>query len=95
MAELNKNVEEEGKDGEKLRDDLSVRQKLLVDTEMENRRHRAFDFQISKFDTNISNEIPFFSPMRKFFFENLLYTKTDLIKIQGKEEKFDIVEHCA
>ena len=56
MAELNKNVEEEGKDGEKLKDDLSVRQNFLVDTETENRRHKVFDFQISKFDTNISNE---------------------------------------
>ncbi|XP_063712085.1 transcriptional repressor CTCF-like [Symsagittifera roscoffensis] len=40
VANLNKIVEEEGEDGEKLKDELSACQHFLVDTEMENGRHK-------------------------------------------------------
>ena len=49
-------MEEEGEDGEKLKEELSACQHFLVDTEMENRRHKVFNFQISKLDTKIINE---------------------------------------
>ena len=51
MADLNKIVEEEGEDGEKLKEELSACQHFLVDTEMENGRHKVFNFQMSKLDT--------------------------------------------
>ena len=56
VADLNKIVEEEGDDGEKLKEELSACQHFLVDTEMENRRHKVFNFQRSKLDTKIINE---------------------------------------
>ena len=49
-------VEEEGEDGEKLKEELSACQHFLVDTEMENGRHKVFNFQMSKLDTKIINE---------------------------------------
>ena len=55
MADLNKIVEEEGDDGEKLKEELSACQHFLVDTGMENGRHKVFKFQMSK-DTKIINE---------------------------------------
>ena len=51
VADLNKIVEEEGEDGEKLKEELSACQHFLVDTEMENGRHKVFNFQMSKLDT--------------------------------------------
>ena len=56
VADLNKIVEEEGGDGEKLKEDLSACQHFLVDTEMEKGRHKVFNFQMSKLDTKIINE---------------------------------------
>ena len=56
VADLNKIVEEEGEDGEKLKEELSACQHFLVDTEMENGRHKVFNFQMSKLDTKIINE---------------------------------------
>ena len=56
VADLNKIVEEEGEDGEKLKEELSACQNFLVDTEMENGRHKVFNFQMSKLDTKIINE---------------------------------------
>ena len=56
VADLNKIVEEEGEDGEKLKEELSACQQLLVDTEMENGRPKTFNFQMSKLDTKIINE---------------------------------------
>ena len=56
MADLNKIVEEEGEDGEKLKEELSACQHFLVDTEMENGRYKVFNFQICKLDTKIINE---------------------------------------
>ena len=53
---MNKILEEEGEDGEKLKKELSACQHFLVDSEMENRRHRPLNFQISKLDTKIINE---------------------------------------
>ena len=43
VADLNKIVEEEGEDGEKLKDELSACRHFLVDTEMENGRLKVFD----------------------------------------------------
>ena len=56
VANLNKIVEDEGEDGEKLKEELSACQHFLVDTEMENGRHKVFNFQMSKLDTKIINE---------------------------------------
>ena len=56
VADLNKIVEEEGEDGEKLKEELSACQHFLVDTEMENGRHKVFNYHMSKLDTKIINE---------------------------------------
>ena len=56
VADLNKIVEEEREDGEKLKEELSACQHFLVDTEMENGRQKVFNFQIPKLDTKIINE---------------------------------------
>ena len=127
VADLNKIVEGEGEDGVKLKEELSACQHFLVDTEMENGRHKVFNFQMSKLDTKIINEKlkEVFNKLDsaakinialRFFLRNvetgeyryyyahenntliekshLLCTKADLITIQGKVEKFDIVEQC-
>ena len=49
-------MEEEEEDGEKLKEELSACQHFLVDTEMENGRHKVFNFQMSMLDTKIINE---------------------------------------
>ena len=49
VADLNKIVEEEVEDGEKLKEELSSCQHFLVDTEMENGRHKVFSFQYCVF----------------------------------------------
>ena len=56
VAHLNKIVEKEGEDGEKLKEELSACQQFLVDTKNENGRHKVFNFQMSKLDTEIINE---------------------------------------
>ena len=56
VADMNKIVEEEGEDGENLKEELRACQHFLVDTEMENGRHQVFTFQMSKLDTKIINE---------------------------------------
>ena len=56
VADLNKIVEEEREVDEKLKEELSACQHFLVDTEMENGRHKVFNFQVSKYDTKIINE---------------------------------------
>ena len=127
VADLNKILEEEGEDGEKLKEELSACQHFLVDTELENGRHKVFNFQMSKLDTKIINEKLeevfnkldsaakinialgfvhrnletgeyryFYAHENNTLFEKsrLLCTKADLITIQGKVEKFDIVEQC-
>ena len=53
---LNKIVEEEGEGGEQLKEEFSACQHFLVDTEMENGRHKVFNFQMSKLETKIINE---------------------------------------
>ena len=55
VADLNKIVEDEGEDGEKLKEEFGACQHFLVDTEMENGRHKVFNFQMSKLDTKIIN----------------------------------------
>ena len=47
---------EEEEDGEKLKEELSVCQQFLMDTEMEDGRHKVFNFQMSKLNTKIINE---------------------------------------
>ena len=49
-------MEEEGDDAEKLIEELSACQHFLVDTKMENVRHKVFYFQMSKLGTKIINE---------------------------------------
>ena len=56
VADLNKIVEEEGEDGEKLKEELSGCQHFLVDTEREKGRHKVFIFQMSQLDTKLINE---------------------------------------
>ena len=56
VVDLNIIVEEEGEDGEKLKEELSACHHFLLDTEMENWRHKVFNFQISKLDNNFINE---------------------------------------
>ena len=56
MVDLNKNVEEEGEDGEKLKEELSACQHFLVGTEMKNGRIKIFNFQMSKLDTKVIKE---------------------------------------
>ena len=127
VADLNKIVEDEGEDGEKLKEELGACQYFLVDTEMENGRNKVFNFQMSQLDTKIINEKLeevfnklnsaakinialgfvlrnietgeyryFYAHENNTLFEksHLLCTKADLITIQGKVEKFDIVEQC-
>ena len=47
---------EKGEDGEKLKAELSACHHFLVGTEMENGRHKVFNFQMSKLDTKTMNE---------------------------------------
>ena len=56
VADLNKIVEEEWEDGEKLKAELSACQHFLVDTEMENGTHKVVNFQLCKLGTKIINE---------------------------------------
>ena len=53
---MNKIVEEEGEDGENVKEEFKSCQYFLVVTEMENGRHKVFSFQKSKLDTRIINE---------------------------------------
>ena len=53
---INSLSEEEGDDGEKLKEEFSACQHFLVDTEMEIGRHEVFNFQMSNLDTKIINE---------------------------------------
>ena len=56
VTDLNKTVKEEVEDGEILNAELSACQHFLVDTKMENWRHKVFKFQMSKLDSKIINE---------------------------------------
>ena len=56
MANLIKIVVEEREDGEKLIEELSACQHFLVDTEMENGKHKVFNIQMSKLDSKIINK---------------------------------------
>ena len=56
MADLNKIVEDEGEDGEKLKEELSAFQHFPLNTEMENGIHKVFNVQMSKLDTEVINE---------------------------------------
>ena len=122
---MNKVVEVEGEYGEKLKEKLKTRQHFLLDTEMEDGRHKVFNFQMSKLDFQIINEKleevfnkldsaakinislsfvfrNFETGKYQYFYahknntllkkSHLLCIKADLITIQGKVEKFDIVE---
>ena len=76
VADLNKIVEEEGGNGEKLKEELSACQHFLVDTEMENRRHKVFNFQMSKLDTKIINE-----KLEEVFNISILPLKSTLLSV--------------
>ena len=85
VVDLNKIVEEEVEDEEKLKEELSACQHFLVDTEMENGRHKVFNFQISKLETKVINEKLeevfnmqnlFLSLSQKTFMKNSLSPKT-------------------
>ena len=47
VADLKKIKEEEKEECEKLKDELRACQHFLVETEMENGRHKVFNFQVS------------------------------------------------
>ena len=49
-------MEEEGEDGEKLKEVLSAWQHFLVDTEMKSGTQKVINFQKSKLDTKFINE---------------------------------------
>ena len=51
VADLNKIAEEEREDSEKMKEEHSACHQFLGDTEMENGRHKVFNFQMSKLDT--------------------------------------------
>ena len=55
VADLNKILENEEESGQ-LRDELEACQHFLTDTEMENGRHKVFNYQLSKLDPNLVNE---------------------------------------
>ena len=55
VADLNKILENE-EDTDQLRDELNACQHLLTDTEMENGRHKTFNFHFSNLDLNLVNE---------------------------------------
>ena len=56
VANLNRIVEKEGENVNKLKEELSACQHFLVDTQMENGRHKVFIFQMSKVHTKIIND---------------------------------------
>ena len=106
VTEQNKIVTEEGEDGENFKEELSAFQCFLVDTEIKNGRHKVNIFQMAikiSFALGFVVHIPETGEHRYFYaHENniliershLLCTKADLISIQGKVEKYDIVEQC-
>ena len=53
VADLNKVVEEEKEDGEKLKEEVSACQHFLVDKEVE---PNFFNFQMSKLDNKVFNK---------------------------------------
>ena len=122
---MKKFLEEEGEDGEKLKEELSGCEHFLVDTKTKNGRHKVSTFQMSKLDNKIINKkleevfkkldsaakikisLKFALrnvEMGEYWFHyahkinhlfaklHLLCTKANFISIQGKVEKFDIVE---
>ena len=92
VADLNKIVEEEGEDGEKLKEELSACQQFLVDTEMENGRHKVFNFQMSKLDTKIIIEKleEVFNKLDSAAKSILLL---DLFSVMSKRENIGITMH--
>ena len=52
LIEILENEEE----SDQLRNELNACQHFLTDTEMENERHNAFNFQLSKLDSHLVNE---------------------------------------
>ena len=55
VADSNKILENE-EDSDQIRDELNACQHFLTDTEIENGRHKDFNFQFSKLDPNLVNE---------------------------------------
>ena len=87
VADLNKIVEEEGEDGEKLKEELSACHFFQVDTEMENGKHKVFNFKMSKLDTEITNEkleetsTSSSLPLKSTLHWGLVFEKLRLVKI--------------
>ena len=55
VADLNKIFENE-ENSDQLRDELNAFHDFLTDTEIENGRHKVFNFQRSKLDPNLVDE---------------------------------------
>ena len=55
VADLNKILENE-ENSDQLRDELNAFHDFLTDTEIENGRHKVFNFQLSKLDPNLVDE---------------------------------------
>ena len=120
--------EELDQNSEQLQQELSACQHFFDDTEMENGRHRVFNFKLSKLDPNEINERLievfeklncaakvnlalgftlrnvdtdeyryFYAHENNTFFEksHLLCSKGDLISLQDRVDKMDLVETCA
>ena len=120
--------EELDQNNEQLQQELSACQHFFDDTEMENGRHRVFNFKLSKLDPNEINEKLkevfeklnfgakvnlalgfilrnvdtneyryFYAHENNTFFEksHLLCSKGDLVSLQDRVEKMDLVETCA
>ena len=103
VADWNKIVEEEGDDGEKFKEELSACHYFLVDTEMKNVFNKmdsaakiniALGFVLRNVETGEYRY--YYAHENNTLFEksHLLCTKADLVSIQGKDEKFDILEQC-
>ena len=120
--------EELDQNNEQLQQELRACQHFFEDTEMENGRHRVFNFKLSKLDPNEINEKLkevfeklncaaklnlalgfilrnvhtgeyryFYAHEKNTFVEksHLLCSKGDLVSLQDKVEKMDLVETCA
>ena len=92
VAHLNKIVEEEGDDGEKLKEELSACQHFLVDTEMENGKHKVFNFQMSKLDNKIIKE-KLEEVFNKLDSAGKINIALDLFSVLSKRENICIIMH--
>ena len=92
VTDLNKIVEEEGEDGEKLKEELSACQHFLVDTEIENGRHKVLNFQMSKLDARLSTRSLKKSPTSWIPLQKSKLL-LDLFSVMSKRENISITMH--